>query len=78
MFLSGNVSANPIALPRQPFDTTFRLDDPMSGIVWLSFISPLVNLTCYTGIMLAIAKRMLDWGSLLDTSRIRFLEHFYV
>ena len=73
MLLSGNVSANPIALPRQPFDTTFRLDDPMSSIAWLFFVNLLVNLTCYAGIMLAMAKRMLDWGSLLNTSGIRFL-----
>ena len=71
VFLSDSASANPIV--RKPFDTTFKLDDPVSGIAWLFFINLLVNLACYTGMLLAIAKKLLDWGSLLQTSGIRFL-----
>lgn len=69
---SSLVSANLIG-PRPSPDTTFRLNDPVSGIAWLFFVNLLVNFACYCGVLLAFAKKYIGADDLLRTTGLRFL-----
>ena len=66
------VTANLVG-PRPSPDTTFKLSDPLSGLAWLFFVNVLVNLACYSGILLVYASRHLNANDLLRTTGLRFL-----
>lgn len=66
-------SANPIGPPPPGPDTSFRLTEPVSGIAWLFCVNALVNLFCYSGLMLAFARRYVPSSGIIETSGVRFL-----
>lgn len=72
IILSCFVSANPVG-PQSPPDTTFRLTDPVSGVLWLFLVNLLVNLACYCGVLLTFTKKYIGAYDLVRTTGIRFL-----
>ena len=67
-----SVSADPIGPPQSP-DTTFRLTEPFPGIAWLFFLNVLVNLFCFSALLLAFSRRYITSSGIVKTSGLRFL-----
>ena len=67
-----SVSANPIG-PTQSPDTTFRLTEPFSGIAWLFLLNVLVNLFCFSALLLAFSRKYITSSGIVKTSGLRFL-----
>jgi len=64
--------ADPIG-PSQSPDTTFRLTEPIPGISWLFLLNVLVNLFCFSALLLAFSRRYVSPSGIIRTSGLRFL-----
>jgi hypothetical protein len=49
------------------------LTDPFGGIAWLFLVNTLVNLLCYSGLLLAFSRRYVSVSGIVRTSGLRFL-----
>jgi hypothetical protein len=67
-----SVSADPIG-PTQSPDTTFRLREPLPGIAWLFFLNVLINLFCFSALLLAFSRKYVSMSGIVKTSGLRFL-----
>ena len=64
--------ANP-SVPPPPPSTFVRLSDSASSILWLLLLNVLINLFCYSALLLVFAKRHIAKSGIIDTSGRRFL-----